>query len=339
MPRLDYSGSCPALLLEPQRTNLIRHSEYFLGENNWFGGPLTFGYDSSILNPENYYGCTTAIGNNLKRYSVINGVSVGTKLSYSIFAKSNSNANFTLGGIAGDEWATFNINAGTLISQGSSVDSYDIVDYSNGWRKYVVNTTFQDAIGNGHVYVNISWNDAIEPAYLYGLQLEQDATYPTSYIPTYGVSQTRLKDSGTAGDISSIVNSPEGTIFTEFAKIDDFDSFQLDDGSLNNRITLYPRNDTQTITFIFTINGVEVIRGNPRPTGLDTTAFNKYAIAWGLNDFRVYVNGLNIYTSTSNITFGSGIIYDLDLIGANHKQFLLFPTALSDDECITLTTI
>ena len=29
MPRLDYSGSCPALLLEPQRTNLIPYSEYF----------------------------------------------------------------------------------------------------------------------------------------------------------------------------------------------------------------------------------------------------------------------------------------------------------------------
>ena len=31
MPRLDYSGgaSCPALLLEPQRTNLIVHSEGF----------------------------------------------------------------------------------------------------------------------------------------------------------------------------------------------------------------------------------------------------------------------------------------------------------------------
>ena len=28
LPRLDYSGSCPSLLLEPQRTNLIAYSEY-----------------------------------------------------------------------------------------------------------------------------------------------------------------------------------------------------------------------------------------------------------------------------------------------------------------------
>ena len=29
VPRLDYQGSCPALLLEPQRTNLFTQSEYF----------------------------------------------------------------------------------------------------------------------------------------------------------------------------------------------------------------------------------------------------------------------------------------------------------------------
>ena len=31
MPRLDYSGSCPSLLLEPQRTNIFEQSEYFSG--------------------------------------------------------------------------------------------------------------------------------------------------------------------------------------------------------------------------------------------------------------------------------------------------------------------
>lgn len=214
-PRLNYVGDCPELLIEPSRTNSIKHSEYFLGEPGWFSGSLVYGYDSTILNPENYYGCTTALGTSHKRYAVISGISVGTKLSYSIFAKSNSNANFTFGSPGSVEQATFNINTGTLISQGSSVDSYDIVDYSNGWKRYVVNTTFQDVFGNGQAYVQISWSDAIEPAYLYGLQLEQDVTYPTSYIPTYGSSQTRAAEVAT----STFNSSSTGTISLSLGEV------------------------------------------------------------------------------------------------------------------------
>jgi len=335
-PRLDWSNGVPALLLELQRTNLIRHSEYFLGENNWFGGlGLTFGYDSSILNPENYYGCTTAIGNHLKRYSVINGVSVGTKLSYSIFAKSNSNANFTFGGIAGEESATFNINAGTLISQGSSVDSYDIVDYSNGWRKYVVNTTFQDAIGNGQVYVNISWNDAIEPAYLYGLQLEQDATYPTSYIPTYGTSQTRLGDSVSALDISSILGTNSYTIFL------DVETENIGSNSNAAGDIFYLSVGSQTLAID---TRVSVIQD-------DSSSTTRIKVDVG-DDIKHYKGALQVTPTTATI-FGNGIKGDSGTSRAlsptsfsfyynnklNYNKLLLFPTALSDDECIALTTI
>jgi len=349
MPRLDYSGSCPALLLELQRTNLIRHSEYFLGENNWFGGlGLTFGYDSSILNPENYYGCTTAIGNHLKRYSVINGVSVGTKLSYSIFAKSNSNANFTFGGIAGEESATFNINAGTLISQGSSVDSYDIVDYSNGWRKYVVNTTFQDAIGNGQVYVNISWNDAIEPAYLYGLQLEQDATYPTSYIPTYGVSQTRLKDVCVdAGNVNTF-NSVEGVLFLEASAL--FDDLtrrhiSISDGSTANRVVLRYDSNSNSVQFFVQVGGI--IPVSLYSTNYTTTDNLKMAVKYKSGDYKLYVNGQIEDSSTDVSAINPNTLDTFEFargIGSQNfygkaKQVLYFPTALSDDECKALTYV
>ena len=346
MPRLDYSGSCPALLLELQRTNLIRHSEYFLGENNWFGGlGLTFGYDSSILNPENYYGCTTAIGNHLKRYSVIK-VSVGTKLSYSIFAKSNSNANFTFGGIAGEESATFNINAGTLISQGSSVDSYDIVDYSNGWRKYVVNTTFQDAIGNGQVYVNISWNDAIEPAYLYGLQLEQDATYPTSYIPTYGVSQTRLGE-GRVNRLSSPITFGAGEDFTLFF-----------DGEFNNPIfsAMIMGGRTTSISYWWIQNyqsgkitshlGNEMANWTYMNLSINTRY--KMLVKRDSNVIKFFLNGVALTTNQSagvsdpftfqSLGYGFNDLGSYSFSGKLH-QALVFPTALSDDECIALTTI
>ena len=52
MPRLDYSGgaSCPSLLLEPQRSNLITQSEY-IGAWTGFGGVQTI-TDNYATSPE-----------------------------------------------------------------------------------------------------------------------------------------------------------------------------------------------------------------------------------------------------------------------------------------------
>ena len=42
VPRLDYTdSSCPALLLEPQRTNLVTQSEYF-GDSYWTKSRASF---------------------------------------------------------------------------------------------------------------------------------------------------------------------------------------------------------------------------------------------------------------------------------------------------------
>ena len=54
--------------------------------------------------------------------------------------------------------------------------------------------------------------------YLWGAQLEQ-GSYPTSYIPTYGVSQTRAQDiCNGAGDVNTF-NSTEGVLYTEISAL------------------------------------------------------------------------------------------------------------------------
>ena len=52
--------------------------------------------------------------------------------------------------------------------------------------------------------------------YLYGYQVEQDATYPTSYIPTYGTSQTRADDFfDSSADFTNFFGNDQGTIYIE----------------------------------------------------------------------------------------------------------------------------
>ena len=58
MPRLDYSGgaSCPALLLEPQRTNLVEQSEYFSNWSNLSSNPVDV-VDNFAISPEGCAKC------------------------------------------------------------------------------------------------------------------------------------------------------------------------------------------------------------------------------------------------------------------------------------------
>ena len=52
--------------------------------------------------------------------------------------------------------------------------------------------------------------------YLYGLQVEKNVSYPTSYIPTNGSAVTRVADSCSKTGISSLIGQTEGTIYAEF---------------------------------------------------------------------------------------------------------------------------
>ncbi len=80
----------------------------------------------------------------------------------------------------------------------------------------------------------------------------------------------------------------------------------------------------------------------------DITTSNKIAILYAPNNFKVYINGILAGTHiTSGVTFGANFLNTLEfnfLFGnsnfyGNTKQVLYFPTALSDSELATLTTI
>jgi len=196
-PRIDYTSGNGAVLIEPSMTNAVKFSEYIKGGSTVTDKSLIF-WDSLIVNPEGYNGATryqstTVISDGF----IFSGLAAGTKISYSIFAKSDSDANFIIGGKFGGEDATFNVRTGTLISQGAACDSYEIIPFSNGWHRYVVNITYQNTQNNGYSYSYLRWYSSAEPIYLWGWQAEKDATCSTSYIPTYGTSSTRVKDTAT----------------------------------------------------------------------------------------------------------------------------------------------
>jgi len=331
MPRL--SGSCPALLLEPQRTNLVPSSEY-LSSIPWNSNTLTFSWDTSLLNLEGYYGVQKVVGIGTAVYNnIASGVNTGEKLCYSIWAKSSSNANFKFGGLYGGENATFDVSTGNLVAQGIQLDSYEVIEYGNGWRRYIIVINYSGAGGN-KAYGHIEWNDASQPVYLYGFQLEQDATYPTSYIPTYGTSQTRLAEDLELPSLSSVFDSSgDYTCFFEVGRLSSSSEAQFlyIRSAVFNYITLNAGTKLQVSLYdgIGTTSGLSI-----DDFIVGTTA--KAAVKVEGSTSSIFINGEKI--KTSNVVPRNFDRYQKNI---NHLKYqeVYFPTALSDDECIALTTI
>jgi len=346
MPRLDYSGgaSCPSLLLEPQRSNLFDFSEYF--EGSYWGKtqqgsasvPVVTG--NYAISPEGVQNATRvqfdAVGSTSSdRSGLVRDFAFtsGTTYSISCWVKATSGNNelvqFRVAGAqvggeqtATDEWQLF---TATHTATVSTTDNFGMQVRGN-------NTTNESDI------------------LIYGMQLEQ-ASYPTSYIPTYGGSSvTRSEDSCYKTGISSLIGQTEGVVFVEFDQNLIGQSatrriFALNDGTTSNRITAYI-SSTNKIDFYVRNSGGDLFFGNSTlPIG-NEKGVHKIACAYKDEDYAVYMDGDLIISGTGTAgTIPACSRFDLgQQIGANDlyepiNQALLFKTRLTNDELAELTTL
>ena len=302
MPRLDYTdSSCPALLLEPQRTNLLPYSEYFDGWSQT-GTTLTTN-TTETLSPEGLYNASKLVGNGTSGV-IKSGIAKTGSVAVSVYLKS----------VSGSVNVTFKDPYGGLSNQVKSV--------TTEWQRF-------DFIGDNGASFAGFWVDDIPTSgiYMWGAQLEQDATYPTSYIPTYGTSQTRLAENAT----NSVANTTSRTYF--------LDGKRLADEGVGNTSPVYYPNDNLKITF-WTNNRFRFRFGGAINSYYTLVGDDfKIAISYNGTDSKIFVNGVYWMTQSS---FNLGNISALSISGnegISYNQLLLFPTALSDDECIELTTI
>jgi len=321
-PRFDYTGGgCPALLMEPTRTNLVTDSEYF---SSWLNTPdVTIEYGYAAPDGTNSAAKITETGSNAHIADNF-GSTIVTGVYKSIWARTVS--------------GTGTVSLLNQYAEGS-------VTLTEEWQRF-------EAAQSGPAFMYAvdfrSAANTLTEVLIWGAQAEV-GSYPTSYIPTYGSAATRSKE-GASDSYDymnlSATNLYSSTSYTYFLDInlpyDVGTSGSLwkdnDNLSTNGGFQLRKTSDAGTHVGITTHDGssYEAFSTNV------LTGRLKLAIVYNNGEVSVYYNGVESAESPMTVTGwdqstnhfkfedGGNGTYEV-------QQFLYIPTALSNNDCEILT--
>ena len=367
-PRFDYTGGgCPKLLIEPQRVNEVKDSEYLHGDSaNWFEGRVDMTSNQTkspegILNASKMTATVQATANTKRLYSNTWDVADDETWTASVFVKAGTankielritsgteaeigfgQARFTLSGDGTSEWD--DNNAGDRLS---------ITKLENGWYRCTATGTLDSSLTGwndvARVFIYMmqpgtgsrSWaSDGTENLFVYGAQAEEGET-ATSYIPTYGAAAvTRDVDNITNLDVPD-ADTDTYTIF--FHETTDpagtGNRGPRFSNSANSSNMGYYTSAGSKIFFCWTNTGESVKAFTNYNAGALSEA--KYAFVINNTDStaRLFVNGSLVKVATTTVDVEANRITHGTGVGASNEiqQIIYFPSELSfiDAEILT----
>jgi hypothetical protein len=326
VPRLDYTnGSCPSILVEPQRTNICLNSNdlnsgSYINQSNATLTRITSGSPSGGAFDRLVTGGSPGTVGSAGRYLQV-GVNSGANATYSIYLKGTGIVFLNM----------FN---------GISVSSANIT-LTNTWTRYELTST-----GGSGIYIDWSiWmrsgGDIVDIAF----QQVELGSYATSYIPTTSASVTRNADVISKTGISSLIGQTEGTLFVDFYAPIGYDGdnllFMISDNTELNLMFINRNNGRATFAIV---SSGSVQLSYMQPTVLPTGR-HKVAFAYKQNDFAVYLDGVLIHSDTSGsvpacnkLNLGCYVNNGLQY-NAGINLNALWKTRLTNAELAELTTI
>ena len=341
VPRLDYPlidgvvQDCPALLLEPSRTNYVTNSE-----------DLTGGSKSVVTATANTTETTDPSGgNNATKFQVTaSGSDAYSRTQYTA-ALTNFSCFIYVKAAAGQKFQIFAARDGYV-----QIVNGDLITCTGDWQKVEFSGTFSTT--SSTVVLGIEFGHSATDSvsgqvyYCWGAQLEA-GSYPTSYIPTSGSAATRSADACYGSGTSAEFNDSEGVLFAEIAALADdgtYSLISLSDNSSNNFIIIGYKDTTNTLFCDAVIGGTRFV-SNPT-TIINQEQFNKICLKYKSGDTDIYFNGFKILSSSTTFTHSGNPISELEFryfdnslpFYGNTKQLMTFKTALNDSELETLTS-
>lgn len=359
-PRFQYdtSGTALGLLVEESRTNLIADSEAF---ENWTTNNASVSANVALAPTGSIVAdkiVEDATASKIHRVAQNIILASGTKYTVSVYAKAAERSflrlEFDYGSSGSTVW--FDLANGAVGTVVGSPDDSGIESCGDGWyRCWIVDTA--DATGASPFFLYgapsdgvSSWDgDGASGIYVFGAQAEAGA-FPTSYIPTFGVSRTRAADVCTVeGDeFTARYRQDEGAFYYNFAPngfISSMRALVVDNGGTSDYIALtFGSGDPDS----FRWDVVDASSAQAQFTlESDAVAGTAYAAALAVkaNDFAAVLDGGTVATDASGTmpTVDRMGVGSVSGIGGNPlsgtiSRLIYWPERLSDATLQAITT-
>ena len=173
--------------------------------------------------------------------------------------------------------------------------------------------------------------------------LKKEAT--TSYIPTYGTSQTRAQDVCNGAVDASTFNDDEGVLYAEISALANDGTFRgftiSDNGDPSNRVSITINTTIDSIRALVKSNNATSF--DESYNSVDVLSNTKIAVKYAQDNFALFINGVKRFSDTSgNTPVGLNVLnFDAGSTAipfyGKAKEVIYFPTALSDLQLAILT--
>jgi len=349
IPRLDYTGStCPSLLIEPQRTNLLLRSEEF-DLSPWGKTATTTVTANSVISPDGTQDADNIFATEATDYinQVYSG-SIGVVYTFSLFVKNNDSisSKILLRTLTTAVDARLNWSGSTLTSITNVTGTSTFQNYGNGWYRVTSTYTSVEASQTLRIYPVLLSANPNKSVYVWGAQLEVGPN-ATSYIPTTTATVTRNADNISKTGISDLIGQTEGTLYIE-VNFKNWESqnrvLAIGDGTASNRILILQGGNSNTFRLLIANTGTT-------QADIISSAYSignyKIAVGYKNNDIALYINGLQIGTENSATIPACSNLYlgkvettsSSGNLNNSIKSAALWKTRLTNAELATLTTL
>jgi len=309
-PRFNhvYNGSSwvsRGLLIEEQRTNILLYSED-ISYGGWTKTDASVSVNSGIA-PDGNMTADKLVENTASgvAHRMYYSLSMGTSSTFSAFFKA-AGRNYVMMMIypGTAKLAYFDILNGSVVSTNAPEITAKVQPVGNGWFRCSV--TYSGALSSSFIQIHMSpdgitdtyTGDGASGMFIWGLQAENNVSFPTSYIPTTSAAVTRSADvcQITGTDFSGFWNLSAGTIVVDGDSV-------VDPSITGGAYEFWSIHGTPTIEYYYRgSSGFVVVDNSVRKNVIAIPAANtrlNTAIAFTASDFAASVNGAAVTTSAS----------------------------------------
>ena len=331
-PRIDFKDNTKgALLLEPQRSNLIPYSSDYTGAS-WVKTGLAVN-SNQIISPDGTLNADEVNITAANAHYLFDSISVSASTNYTFTF-------YVKKGTATD--ASYSILNETNFTNIVNTTSYFNQISDTNWTRISVEFTTPSGATSIRVYP-LRDGSSTGTIYIYGAQLEE-GSYSTSLINTQGSAVTRVAESSSQTVPDGVIGQTEGSAYFEYTCNGSDSSgqriFVLRGSSTADRIAVFDQSGKIRI-YVADGGGLQL----DTTTNVDTVSTHKVAFRYKLDDFKLYIDGTAIVTDTTFTVPSLNSVYVGTsegfggTLGGNVSDVKLYNTALTDNELQQLTQV